>query len=246
MYLEGELIVMKVLAIGAHPDDCEVFCGGTLAKYSARGDKVVMVSVTNGEIGSRNLPAEEISAIRRKEGEAAAKVIGAEYIWMGYKDQHFIITEEARCDFIDLIRSVQPDVIFTHYPDLLFVSDHTLIGLLVNEAVPKTVTPNFKTKNPSIEKVPSVYFWDTLAGIKFQPEDYVDITDFMKTKLKMVYCHKSQDEWTSFHTGGKSGGVFGNTELLSRFRGMQCMAEYAEGFIKAKNMGRLRAGTLLP
>jgi LmbE family N-acetylglucosaminyl deacetylase len=85
---------MKILAIGAHPDDVEIFCGGTIAKYAAKGHEIVMVSVTNGEIGSKELSCEEIIKIRRKEGEAAAKVIGAEYVWMGYRDQQFMITND--------------------------------------------------------------------------------------------------------------------------------------------------------
>ena len=76
--------MVKILAIVAHPYDIEMFCGGTLAKYTAKGHEIVMVTVTNGEIGSKELSCEEISKIRRKEGEAAAKVIGAEYVWMGY------------------------------------------------------------------------------------------------------------------------------------------------------------------
>lgn len=76
---------MNVLAICAHPDDAEILCGGTLAKYAARGDKITIAISTNGEVGSPTLSKPEISEIRRQEAKAAADLIGADLIWMGYR-----------------------------------------------------------------------------------------------------------------------------------------------------------------
>ena len=78
---------MNILGIGCHPDDLEVFCGGTLAKYSQRGDKVFMAIATDGRIGSETLPPKKIVSVRKKEAQESAKVIGAELIWHGFEDQ---------------------------------------------------------------------------------------------------------------------------------------------------------------
>ena len=75
---------MRVLAVGAHPDDLEILCSGTLAKYAKQGHHVTMAVATNGEVGSMTLPNEEIAAVRKAEAAASAAVIGADFVWMGY------------------------------------------------------------------------------------------------------------------------------------------------------------------
>jgi LmbE family N-acetylglucosaminyl deacetylase len=107
---------MRVLAIGAHPDDLEFLCGGTLAKYAQQGHHVTMAVVTNGEVGSATLPKEEIAAIRKEEASAAASVIGADFFWMDFPDEFLFKTEQSRLAFINVIRRARPDVIITHAP----------------------------------------------------------------------------------------------------------------------------------
>src|SRR5262245_1703278 len=105
---------MKVLAVGAHPDDIEFLCAGTLAKYKRLGHEVAMAIATNGEVGSSTLPKAEIAAIRKKEAAASAAVIGAEFHWLGYPDEFLFNSEESRLRFIDLVRAVRPDIIICH------------------------------------------------------------------------------------------------------------------------------------
>lgn len=95
---------MKVLAVGAHPDDLEILCVGTLAKYAQRGDSVTMAVATNGEVGSPTLCKAEIAEIRRHEAEASAAVIGAHLIWMNYPDEFLFSTEETRLTFLNMVR----------------------------------------------------------------------------------------------------------------------------------------------
>ncbi len=76
----------RILAVGAHPDDIELQCAGTLAKFAARGDQVFMAISTNGELGSAKLSKAEIARVREREARASAGVIGAELIWLGYPD----------------------------------------------------------------------------------------------------------------------------------------------------------------
>lgn len=232
---------MRILAVGAHPDDVEISCGGTLAKYKSLGHDIFMTTVTNGEIGSQTLPPEEISKIRRKEGEAAAAIIGAEYIWMGYQDQRFIIDNESRIAFIDLFRYVKPDVVFTHYVDD-FSGDHRLVGQMVNDICLLPMAPNIETKLPSVDKSPVLYYWGNGTNIEFIPEQFVDITNFIKTKEEMIMCHKTQIDWVKYHTGGDLGLEF----IEERFRGKQSGVQYAEAFRMVKAAPRVCCGTLLP
>ena len=102
---------MKVMAFGAHPDDIEISCSGTLAKYKGQGHDVAIVCVTNGEVGSPTLSKEEISVIRRKEAENSAKVIGAKFFWLNYPDEFLFNVSEVRLNFIETIRQFNPDII---------------------------------------------------------------------------------------------------------------------------------------
>lgn len=233
---------MNILAIGAHPDDCEISCGGTLAKYSENGHKIFMVSVTNGEIGSQTLSPAEISEIRRKEGERAAAVIGAEYIWMGFQDQRFLIDNDARMAFVDVFRYADPDVVITHCQDD-FSGDHRLVGQMVNDVCMLPMAPAIRTKLPSIHKAPVLYYWTGHANLIMIPEQFVDITDQYETKLKMVECHQTQIEWLKYHTGGN---LTDDTYVNARFRGLQCGVRYAEAFQMVKAAPRNCCGTLLP
>jgi LmbE family N-acetylglucosaminyl deacetylase len=75
---------MKLLAVGAHPDDIEFLCAGTLAKYKRLGHEVAVAIATNGEVGSSTSPKAEIATIRRTEAEVSAAVLGGEFHWLGY------------------------------------------------------------------------------------------------------------------------------------------------------------------
>jgi len=107
---------MRVLAIGAHPDDVEFQIGGTLAKYSKRGDEVYIAVATNGNIGSFRMSKEEIAKVRRGEAQNAADLIGAHLIWMDFDDEFLMDSRESRLKFIDAVRVAKPDVVFAHEP----------------------------------------------------------------------------------------------------------------------------------
>ena len=95
---------MNILAIGAHPDDIEVMCAGTLAKYAAQGHKVFLATATNGNIGSAHHTMEEIGRIRKAEAAKSAAIIGAEYICLDYDDEMFYEDKSVRLAFINLIQ----------------------------------------------------------------------------------------------------------------------------------------------
>jgi LmbE family N-acetylglucosaminyl deacetylase len=105
---------MNILAIGAHPDDVEFLCAGTLALYASQGHKIFIAIATNGNVGSPTLGKKEISAIRKKESLEACKLINATLIWMNFDDEWLFDNKETRLVFIDAIREAQPDLMFIH------------------------------------------------------------------------------------------------------------------------------------
>jgi len=218
---------MRILAVGAHPDDLDILCAGTLAKYAQRGDQVFMAISTNGECGSSTLPKEEIARIREQEARSAAAIIGAELIWLGYPDEFLYENEATRLRYIDLVRETRPDVIITHDLQHDYHPDHLTTGqLLWNTRVMPAAT-NIKTKHPRWEKIPDLYFMDTIGGINFPPQEYVDISSTMEIKRKMLAEHRSQIDFMKKQYGMT---LVEFMEICSAFRGLQASVRYAECF----------------
>ena len=107
---------MNILAVGAHPDDLEINCAGTLALYAEQGHTVTMAVFTSGNMGDLTIPPDELAAIRKREAEASAAIIGARLLWPAVMDEHVFPNEQQRRIMIDLLREADPDVIVTHGP----------------------------------------------------------------------------------------------------------------------------------
>jgi LmbE family N-acetylglucosaminyl deacetylase len=240
---------MNVLAIGAHPDDVEAYCAGTLAKCALRGDKVFIATSTNGNIGSATLKPEEIAPIRKAEAQRSAAIIGAEYICLDYDDEMFFESKAARLAFIDLVRYCRADLILTHNPED-YNPDHELTSKIVNDIAVMIPVANIKTKNPPYDKIPIIYYWETVNGLNFIPTDYVDITETYATKVRMFAQHVSQNQWMkdnykdSFQDADSD--FFSSILIQSRYRGIQSGVKYAEGFIRARDAFRVTTARLLP
>jgi LmbE family N-acetylglucosaminyl deacetylase len=233
---------MRVLAVGAHPDDLEILCGGTLAKYAKAGHQVTMAVATNGEVGSPTLPNEEIAEIRRQEACASAAVIGADFIWIGYPDEFLYSTEESRLRFLNVVRKAQPDVILTHAPTD-YHPDHRMAGQIIWDIRVMTTVPNIKTEEPPTTKIPEIYYFDTIAGIDFVPQYYVDISETFDLKKQMLACHKSQSTWLQDQY---QMDYMQFIDYISRYRGLQCGARYAECFQVSPSWPKWPKPPLLP
>ncbi|OGS21691.1 MAG: hypothetical protein A3J83_02105, partial [Elusimicrobia bacterium RIFOXYA2_FULL_40_6] len=180
---------MRILAIGAHPDDLEILCAGTLAKYSERKHKVFMAHLCNGDLGGKNITPAELARVRKIEAQKAAKLICAEELGGIASDLDLYADRETRKKVVDIIRYARPDVIFTHSPDD-YMPDHVITSKLVFDAAFAATLPNYKTKSKVHESIVPIYYMDTMAGINFFPTDYVDITETTGIKKKMLLCHK--------------------------------------------------------
>jgi LmbE family N-acetylglucosaminyl deacetylase len=233
---------MRVLAVGAHPDDLEILCGGTLAKYARRGDHVTMAVATNGEVGSPTLPKEEIAKIRREEALASAKLIGADLVWMNYTDEFLFSNAESRLNFVNLVRKARPDLILTHAP-VDYHPDHRTTGQILWDIRVMTTVPNITTAEPPCERIPEIYYFDTVAGIDFVPQFYVDISETFELKKEMLACHKSQSTWLQNQYGMDYMQFI---EYISRYRGLQCGTRYAECFQVSPTWPKWSKPALLP
>lgn len=217
---------MRIIAIGAHPDDAEGLCGGTLAKYAARGDQVTIMVATNGNVGSPDLGKDEIAAVRRKEAEHAAAVIGADLIWLDIDDEFLFHDKATRLQFINAIRQANPDVMFVHSTND-YHPDHRICGEIAADCrIPATVRL-IETEYRNLDKIPHVFVMDTIGSIGFDPELYVDITDVFETKCRMLRCHESQDAWLQ-HLYGID--VVSHMSKSAVMRGVAIGAKYAEAF----------------
>ena len=187
---------MNILAIGAHPDDVETMCAGTLAKYASLGHKVFIATATNGNIGSARIPdMEEIARVRKEEAARSAAIIGAEYICLDYDDEMFFeINRETRLKFINLVRYCKADVIFTHSLHD-YNPDHMLTSKIVNDIAVMIPIAHLKTECEPYDVIPSIWMFEPANSMGFVPTDYVDITDFYDTKMKMLNCMESQKSW---------------------------------------------------
>jgi len=240
--MPSEHIPERVLAIGAHPDDLELMACGTLAKFKQLGSVVCMVVATDGSAGHSVIQPEELAKIRYREAELSANLIEAEFHWMGFPDE--LITDDitTKMCFVDLIRLTRPDLIITHHPQD-YHPDHRVISRLVFEASFVSSLPGITSKYPPHPGVPSLYYFDCINGINFEPTEFVDITQTYELKKEMLGCHTSQLKEFNEH---EDIDYFDMMYIQSRFRGLQCGVMYAEGYTQERSYPRLHAWRSLP
>lgn len=234
---------MRVLAVGAHPDDLEILCGGTLARYVREGHEVTMCHASLGDRGSFVHTSAEISEIRLSEARTAAAVIGAQHLTLGLSDGEVNAADpDQRLLAVDLIRAARPDVILTHSPND-YMADHNETSKLMLDASHIATLPLMRTRHGAHDVVPAVYYIDTLAGVGFLPTEYVDISADLGTKLEALRCHHSQLDWLRDHD---NVDVVEQTRVVSAFRGFQSGVAHAEGFAACLTWLRTRTVRQLP
>jgi LmbE family N-acetylglucosaminyl deacetylase len=221
---------MNILAIGAHPDDIEILCAGTLARYAEQGHTIFMASFTSGNMGDLQVPPAELASIRKTEAEAAGAIIGARLLWPAIDDELVFPNETQRHTMIDLLRQADPDVVFTHSPND-YHPDHRYVSQLLFDSYFQKGLPHIPGQDQPACRFgqTQVYYMDTLAGIGFNPTEFVDITSVIETKRRMLECHQSQVR--SLRELAQTGLVE-LIEIQSRFRGLAARCRYAEGFTR--------------
>jgi LmbE family N-acetylglucosaminyl deacetylase len=234
---------MRVLAVGAHPDDLEILCGGTLARFVQEGHEVVMCNATLGNRGSFEHTSEEIAEIRLREARRAAEIAGADHVTLGFTDGEVDATDDGqRAAVVDLVREVRPDLILTHSAGD-YMSDHNETSKLVFDCSFHATLPLLETGKPHHDTVTPIYFIDTVMGLGFHPTEYVDVTSTIETKVAMLEAHESQLTWLRDHDGVD---VVEQMRTTTRFRGQQCGVAFAEGFAPCLTWLRGTTRRLLP
>jgi LmbE family N-acetylglucosaminyl deacetylase len=232
----------SVLAVGAHPDDIEILCGGTLAKYAKLGAKVSMAVATDGAAGHMVIPPKELAEMRHHEAENSAKTIGADFYWLGFGDERIFEDLETRMIFVELIRKAKPDLIIAHTPND-YHPDHRVVSRLMFDASFMSGLKNIATETPYHPGVQPLVYLDSVNGSNFIPTEFVDISDTFEIKKKMLLCFESQVKWLKDHD---NVDFLQMVEVQSRARGYQCSVEFAEGFGSENVWPRSRPYRLLP
>jgi LmbE family N-acetylglucosaminyl deacetylase len=233
-------LAKRVLAVGAHPDDIELSCAGTLARFLQAGSAVHLAVACRGEKGG-SAPPEELAVRREAEARRAAELLGAPVSFLGLADGGIYDDPPTRLRFLDLLRQTRPDLVLTHGPDD-YHEDHRQVSGLVVKASWFAASAGHRTDHPPLPQHPAVLFMDNVAGIGAEPTHLVDVSDTFALKQQMLACHASQ-------TGRDDSAMRLLTELcetLARLRGIQCGVRYAEGFRPCLAFGRRRPEPLLP
>jgi len=211
----------RVLAVGAHPDDIEIGCGGTLAKLRDRGEEVHALVATSGEAGSDSIDTATLARMREQEARAAGEALGFDSIrFLRLPDGLTGFTREDKIRVIGILREVRPHTVFVHASRDQFL-DHKAIHGLVVAAVGAAAGPWFQ------EAPGEPWSVDTMLGYEvWHPlESYdmaVDVTETLGRKLEALQRHSSQTETIPYHEA---------MEGLARYRGaMSGVGRHAEVF----------------
>ncbi|MCC6859598.1 MAG: PIG-L family deacetylase [Bryobacterales bacterium] len=200
MAQEGKI---RIIAFGAHPDDCDSRAGGTAAKFAAMGHAFKFVSVTNGDAGHQSEGGGALAMRRRKEAREAGRRLGIEYETLDNHDGELLPTLEVRHQIIRKIREWNADVVMAPRPND-YHPDHRYTGILVQDAAYMVVVPNVCPDTPALRKNPVfLYFQDGFQKpAPFRPDIAVAIDDVLEKKLDALDAHTSQMyEWLPWVDG---------------------------------------------
>jgi LmbE family N-acetylglucosaminyl deacetylase len=188
---------IRIIMIGAHPDDCDEDGGGTAALYAKMGCAVKFLSVTNGDAGHQTLKGKELAKRRYAETQLAAKRLGITYDVLDNHDGLLMPTIEVRLEIIKKIREWNADVVIAPRPND-YHPDHRYTGVLVQDAAYMVAVPNIAPETPALRKNPVfLYYEDHFKRPNpFRPDIAVDISSTYATKIVGLDAHESQMyEW---------------------------------------------------
>ena len=195
---------MNILAIGAHPDDIEIGCGGSLIKYAKAGHKVFLLVLTCGEVGGD-------PQVRKKEQEQAAKKMGAQKVfWGNFKDTYASDARALITVIEDVINEVHPQTVFINYPHDVH-QDHRAVA---------------KACLSATRYIKEVLYYEVPTTNHFEPETFVDIGTVIDDKMQLLNIHASQVDRTRV----ENLSILEVAKSCANFRGFQARVKYAEGF----------------
>lgn len=228
---------LDILAFGAHPDDVELGCGGTIAKEIALGKKVGIIDLTRGELGTRGS-----AAIRDKEAADAAKILGVSIREnLNMRDGFFINDEAHQLQIIKMVRKYQPDVVLCNAIDDRHI-DHGKGSSLVSDACflsgLKKIETSLEDKTQTVWRPKLVYHYIQWKSLK--PDFVVDISEFNSKRVEAILAYGSQfydpsntEPETPIATKNFLESLNYRAQDLGRLIGV----DYAEGFTVERYVG---------
>lgn len=228
---------LDILAIGVHPDDIELGCGGTVLKHIDLGYKVGMLDLTQGELGTRGS-----AKLRLVEAESARRYSGALVREnLGFADGFFTNDKAHKLEIIKVIRKYQPDIVlsnaaFDRHPD------HGNASKLISEACFLSGLMKVETKlnGETQEKWRPRKVFNYIQDYNMKPDLVVDISEHFERKLEMILCFKSQfydGENKGVQTPISSKSFFENLKGRALGHGRRINVEFGEGFTSASYIG---------
>lgn len=218
----------KALAVYAHPDDPDVACGGTLARWAARGCEVHVVICAMGEKGTVDptvVPARLAEARAHETAQAGVALGVSTQHLLGHPDGE-LDEDELRAELVGMVREVKPDVVVCPDPEAVFFGqdyynhrDHRIVGWATLDAVsPAAALPHYYPEAGPPHQVRTVYLSGTLA-----PDAWVDITANLDAKVSAVACHATQSH-------GEPTWVADVVRRRAADAGRRAGVRHAEGF----------------
>jgi 4-oxalomesaconate hydratase len=211
---------LRIMAISAHPADFCSRSGGTLIKHVQAGARVKIVWLSCGETDESHflleqrpgISVDEVRAIREKEAFAAAEVVGAEGVMLGYSDNPLRMTRKRIRRLAREIEEFQPSILLTHWKDELTYPTHLLTAqAAVRAALMVKCVRDIRFFEPNI---------GTAARVGFVPDHYVDISDVFELKIEALKTLKAQPRLVEMYT------------TCNKWRGIEVQRPYAEGFVR--------------
>ncbi|MCX5667904.1 MAG: PIG-L family deacetylase [Candidatus Omnitrophica bacterium] len=195
---------MNILAVGAHPDDIEIGCGGTLLKYGFSGHRIFSLVLTRGDVGGD-------LEVRSREQRDAADFMGAkEIFWGDFKDTELVGSRETILKIEETIDKVSPDMVFLNFPDDVH-QDHRAAA---------------QAGISASRYIREVLFYEVPTTQHFDPDIFVDITDVLEKKIELMKKHASQIDRTRVN----NLTIIESMQSCANFRGYQGRVKFAEGF----------------
>jgi LmbE family N-acetylglucosaminyl deacetylase len=194
---------LRIICIGAHPDDCDIKAGGTAVKWAAAGHAVKFVAVTNGHAGHQKMGGRALAARRKAEAAESARRAGITYQVLDEPDGELTPSLPARRAIIRQIRSWRADLVLSPRTND-YHPDHRYTAVLVQDAAYLVTVPNLVPDTPALRRNPVfAYLADPFRGpTAFRPDVVVAIDDVLERKLDMLDAHQSQFyEWMPWHAG---------------------------------------------
>ena len=218
-----------VLAVYAHPDDADVACGGSLARWAKAGAAVHLIICTDGGKGTVDpavLPADLANARAAELQESSALIGSASVENLGFPDGELTDSTDFRRTLVARVRALRPDVVCGHDPSAMFFGqdyfnhrDHRILGTALLDAVaPAAALPHYFPDAGPAHQVATVLLSGTLA-----PDEWVDVSDTIDSKVAAVECHRTQ-------FAGEAGWAGEAVRLRAAEEGRRIGVAHAEGF----------------